>query len=742
MSVVVAPHLLPRFGGLGLTGVAGSDLTPSMPHVTGTNSPPASKEWVSGKLDDELTEITNMFERGHTTPVTHKFQSAVDSRIYVTSKNTKQPSPFLSPELVSPPLSSQTSLSNVVPASLGGGPLNSRTVTHDLISLDGGNHHLPFSVGTNFTITDGRTAKRPRGRPPKSGPPPAKRPRGRPPKLGPPPAKRPVGRPRKHPIRAPIAAIKRGPNGVSVDAHLLLDEGSSISSTSKSTFSGNNEPSGSDVSSQNLQVEAPLSKEFDPPPAKRPVGRPRKHPATVFSIAVKQPVGRPKKFPISTDFPLDESSAASSDSRPFLSRSNLFDAEDRELSDGSDPTSMSLVGALSSAFANNAAQIPFYELQSEQPNLISAMNAAFSGNVVPENSYSDDESSAQSSDSEPSPQIMDLPSKPPHKRRQAFRPVPQIPSPKKPRLCAGRGPYVIPTEQTLEGYLGVEKFIVQLPLGVSIAPENASEYLDFDDEVLLDYDPCVEVDQELQKQQKLKARQSIWKNNVRFIARQFGASTRIQSVPFRQYHTISLPSSTTYLQRVHINCGEDALYAIMGEQPGWEANLKPRKYRREALIVDKVYSEAKSSETEEKDIHTTVPQKRSHSCDTAPRKKSRSSESVSIDDSDATDQKIHLQINAVLCEKLLQKLIKGKVRITGQELEYITSFLKEPSLEQVMRAYINREVDDSHQACDSIWDVLKQIAQSPLGTLGIPEDMECEMMLQAKKIVKALNPYT
>ncbi|KAF9064335.1 hypothetical protein BDP27DRAFT_1333732 [Rhodocollybia butyracea] len=599
MSVVIAPHLSPSFGslnfgdhhGLEAIPVLSTGLSASILHVTGTNIPPASVksvEWVPKKLDeDELTEITNMFEKGRTTPPAPKPQSSVDTRVYLTSKSNQQTHRFFSRDLAVLPLS-QTSLSNVAPAaSFDGGPLNIYPVPPN-----SGHHHVPpVSIGRplNFPITDSEIVKRPRER---------------------------------------------------------------------------------------------------PPPAYS-TGHPRKN----LSITVTRPVGKQKKTSI---FPLDQSSPASSGSNPPLAGTDLSNAKDCEPSSGSNTTGMSLVGALSSAFSENAAQNSSYEVHSAPHSLVGAMTSAFSGNV-PENFYSDNDLGAESPESDSDPQITERHF---HKRRQAFKPVPQIISPEKSQLRSRhtpKGPYLIPSEQILERHLAVEKLLALPLLGTSVARENAKEYLDIDEEVLLDRKSGAEVHKLQRRQVDLEARRSIWKNNLRFVMKQRSASTSTQSGPFRQYHTSSLASSTTYLQR----------------------------YRRE---VDAVPSEAESEEKH------SGPTKRSHSHEIHPRKKVKFSNS---DPRTCTSNAINHQFNAVLCAELLQKLVKGKVRITGQELEQIALFLEDPLLERVMKASPNRDVDIEYdKACDSIWHVLQRIAQSPPDTLGIPEDVERVLKWQAEKIVR------
>ncbi|KAF9032340.1 hypothetical protein BDP27DRAFT_1348682 [Rhodocollybia butyracea] len=630
MSVVIAPHLSPSFGsfsfgdhGLEAIPVLSTGLSASILHVTGPNLPPASVksvEWVPKKAgEDELTEITNMFEKGRTTPPAPKPQSSVDTRVYLTSKSNQQTHRFFSRDLAVLPLS-QTSLSNVAPAaSFDGGPLNI-----DPVPPNSRNHNVPFSIGhpRSFPITDSEIVKRPRERPP------------------------------------PVYST----------------------------------------------------------------GRPIKHPIPFPSITVTRPVEKPKKTAI---FPLDESFPASSGSNPSLAGTSLSDAKDRKPSSGSNATSMSLVGALSSAFSENAAQNSSYEIHSAPHSLVGAMTSAFSGNVGPENFYSDNDLGAESPESDSDPQITERHF---HKRRQAFKPVPQIISPEKSQLRSRhtpKGPYLIPSEQILERHLAVEKLLALPPLGTSVARENAKEYLDIDEEVLLDRKSGAEVHKLQRRQVNLETRRSIWKNNLRFVMKQRSASTSTQSAPFRQYHTSSLPSSTTYLQRVQSECGEAALDGIMGELPSWETNLKPRKYRRE---VDAVPSEAESEEKH------SGPTKRSHSHEIHPRKKVKFSNS---DPRTCTSNAINHQFNAVLCAELLQKLVKGKVRITGQELEQIALFLEDPLLERVMKASPNRDVDIEYdKACDSIWHVLQRIAQSPPDTLGIPEDVERVLKWQAEKIVR------
>ncbi|KAE9395164.1 hypothetical protein BT96DRAFT_942605 [Gymnopus androsaceus JB14] len=498
---------------------------------------------------------------------------------------------------------------------------------------------------------------------------------------------------------------------------------------------------------------------------KRPIGRPRKPPIPAgvqVVLPIRRPVGLSRKNPITitpptpaNDVVLAYETRTEPNSTISLSDPTGSLASETEAGDALiQPEVNDLVEALSSAFSQNANQDSGSRREFasgwQDYDLVGALSSAFANNAIPD---TDDESSATSSDpgSETIPHS-EFPTRR-RRRRLALKRVPQIPSSPVKRLRPKRTPkalYIPPNEKAIEAYLDIEYLPVELPLGISVAPENESEYVDPDDEVLLDYDSSSEIIEKRtkQEQQKLNHSSTTLRNNLRFLFMEKVLSCKApKPTPIRQY-TISTASSTTaYVSRVEEHCGDRALSEILDGLPSWEANIKPRTYFRRRATFDEPSSErgiseisSQGEETEDSVVETT---KRSYSEeDSVPRKRVKFSDTVSVGFQSGVEidaANIQTKFDVVLCGESLQKLVKGK------EIELVLSFFATSTLEHIIRksqVVDGDELDflstDNLQACKSIWQALQYISESAPGALGLPGIVEGTLIWEARKLVHSM----
>ncbi|KIK61355.1 hypothetical protein GYMLUDRAFT_243536 [Collybiopsis luxurians FD-317 M1] len=518
------------------------------------------------------------------------------------------------------------------------------------------------------------------------------------------------------------------------------------------------------------------------PQIKRPVGRPRKYP--IDESIVDGPIEQPDKFAY-VEIPFinhsqekpqnsastDIASTGISSQRKALNNNVIHqtnstgprsNANGPSLTPARRPPVQNEVGdlaaALTSAFSQNAANVA-----PQGQNLVSALSSAFANNTVAEIPYidedeSDEPSSVSDSGSEVAPEPG--PSERPRRRRhrQVITPVTQIPSPVK-RLRPQRAPkdvYAALSEQTLHKQLDTESSSLQLPFGVSIAPENESEYMDPDDGVLLDYDSSEEVEEERKKKRKLETALApkILGNNLRFLQVQRRRSSHTKR-PASSVLRCGIPavsrSATAYTQRVEKYCGEPALDYIWCGRQAWSSNWKPKQATEEFYSSSAPPSGSYESQMEEDEeveesqegilngVISPHLTKRSHPEGiAAPQKKVRFVEDVQLHTSPTAAGSHHIQFNAVRCGDLLQKLVKGKVQMAEQELQEVLLFFGNPSFERIIRESRNgdRFVADSQQhAHDSIRISLQYIARSAAGALAIPEKYEGTLKWEVRKLL-------
>ncbi|KIK65712.1 hypothetical protein GYMLUDRAFT_367258 [Collybiopsis luxurians FD-317 M1] len=551
----------------------------------------------------------------------------------------------------------------------------------------------------------------------------------------------------------------------------------------------------------------------------RPVGRPRKvsHDEPQ-QPQIKRPVGRPRKYQIDeprVEGPLEQSHKVVYVEIPYVSHSQkprqsaITDIASTDVSSGSPRRSNpntngvkhhdrafpsvaparrppvqnqadDLAAALTSAFSQNAASqrnaAPQRTAAPQDQNLVSALSSAFANNAVTETFYADEDESGEpslASDSESEAALEhELPERPRRRRhRRVITPVTQIPSPVK-RSRPQRAPkdiFVAPNEQTMHEQLDTESSSLQLPVGVSIAPENESEYMDPDDGVLLDYDSSAEVEEEREKKRKHETALApkILGNNLRFLQAQRRHSShrkRLGNSSLRR-DISAVRSTLAYTQRVESYCGEPALDYIWGGRQAWYSNWKPKQYKisadqfNSASASTSEFSDSNDSQIEEEaeepheailnGVVSMLLTKRSHpEGNAAPQKRVKFAADVQLKASltaAGPRTKTHPQFDAIRCGELLQKLVKGKLQMTEQELHEVLLFFGDPSFEQFIREFRNGEeldvlgADDQQQAHDSIWISLQYIAQSAAGSLGIPEMFEGTLKWEVKKIVDSVK---
>lgn len=410
-----------------------------------------------------------------------------------------------------------------------------------------------------------------------------------------------------------------------------------------------------------------------------PRGGPRNYRAPQTSTIVKRPVGSLTH----SITPTDNKSTKSSSARPRTSFNGVYSSKNQTGHVSMQFGAASLVSALSSAFSQNA-------IQDSKQNRASAF-ASNSDNIE------DDESSDSLSD----PNFDSLPPKR-RRRRIALKQVPQIPPVK--RIRPKRTPklsYAALSETTVTTNVEhlLEHFSVDLPLGVSIASENGSEYVDPDDEVLLDYDSSSAIIEERSEQEKLKTDLSplALKNNLRFVLKEAHSRLNTRPIP-RQYSISTAPSRAAYVQKVKEYYGDRALGSILDEILRWEATIiKPQNYvsplfpchmqlrklimlmqfRPQAPIND-IVPESGSPEPLEisrapENSRNAIPTKRSHpEDDLASYKKVKFTDTISEDNFQCSaaisgnSSDSHTNFDVHLCEELLQKLVKGKVSMSSQ----------------------------------------------------------------------------
>jgi len=194
---------------------------------------------------------------------------------------------------------------------------------------------------------------------------------------------------------------------------------------------------------------------------------------------------------------------------------------------------------------------------------------------------------------------------------------------------------------------------------------------------------------------------------------------------------------------------------ILDGLPSWEANIKPRTYFRRRATYDESSSECGTSEISGEGEETgnsvvkTTTKRRSYSeDDSAPRKRVKFSDSVSVGfqssaEIDAPNN--HSEFDVVLCGELLQKLVKGKVQMSDQEFERVLSFFRTSTLEHVIRK--SQVVDGDEldflstgnlQVCKSIWQSLQYISESAPGVLGVPEIVESTLIWEVRKLIHTM----
>ncbi|KAJ3743479.1 hypothetical protein DFH05DRAFT_1216104 [Lentinula detonsa] len=310
--------------------------------------------------------------------------------------------------------------------------------------------------------------------------------------------------------------------------------------------------------------QAPRKIDDTPPNAQiPPIGRLRKYPVS-FGADIDRPIRGHKSLP---------SEATSNET----ARSPKLYAGDQEARNCA-PTSNRAVGLSPVSTHNTSEDSQHQQSEKVEQTLVGALTSAFAGNAVPDDF---DESSDFSSVSDYSVEAI----KRPRRRRIALRRVPQIPtSPALRRHRQERTPkelHVPPSEKTIRKYLDVEYSSLHLPLGVSVAPENDSEYVDPEDGLLLDYDSSAEIIETRREQERIKLDHApnILLHNLRFVKKQTeSAARRIRpSNSVRQYIVPPVSSTVGYLQRAENNFGNQALDLVWGDLPDWEFISKPRK---------------------------------------------------------------------------------------------------------------------------------------------------------------------
>ncbi|KAJ4000549.1 hypothetical protein F5050DRAFT_1730467 [Lentinula boryana] len=462
------------------------------------------------------------------------------------------------------------------------------------------------------------------------------------------------------------------------------------------------------------------------------------------------PTGRLRQYPVSSGADIDgHKSLLSEATSNETARSPELYAGDQEARHSASTFNRAI--GLSPVFTHDTSEDSQHQQsEKDEQTLVGALTSAFAGNAVPDDF---DESSDFSSVSDYSVEAI----KRPRRRRIALRPVPQIPtSPALRRHRQERTPkelHVTPSEKTIRKYLDVEYSSLHLPPGVSVAPENDSEYVDPEDGLLLDYDSSAEIIETRREQKRIKLDHApnILLHNLRFVKKQTESAARgiRPSNSVRQYIVAPVSSTVGYLQRAENNFGKQALDSVRDDLPDWEFISKPRKFRTR-VPVNKSYSrETTPAESSDVGEELGVNNKRPQSESPEIRKRVKFSDevpSVSVAQSALPNEggggAECSGFDAILCGELLQKLTKGKVQIAAQELQHILTFLKHPSLVYTAKKFRKGEDLSSlstiiYQAYGSIWRSLQYIAQSSFGTLGISEAVEGILRSEAQRIVSS-----
>ncbi|KAJ4492734.1 hypothetical protein C8J55DRAFT_501178 [Lentinula edodes] len=475
--------------------------------------------------------------------------------------------------------------------------------------------------------------------------------------------------------------------------------------------------------------------------------RPRKFPIHATAVApINQSKERFSKKPVtvSTSETDDNQEILSTEpegfaipSRSFQRSPKLFDVEKQgpRIPD-------------TSASSHNVMRNSQYKSEEEEHDLVGALTSAFARNAIPDDfDDSSDFSSGTHSDVAPPKRSRSL--------RQAIKRVPQIPTSPALNLLrqerTPRGLCVPLSEEAIQKYLDVEHSSVHLPLGVSVAPENDSEYVDPNDELLLDYDSSTEIVAMRREQEQLRLYHAptVLVHNIRFVMKQAESSAGSinRSNPFRQYNVSTMPLTMSYVQRVESHCGYRALDSIRSNMLDWDFHPKPRKYRVR-VAADGSYSN-NLVPVESSDVGEPVARPEKHlqpDNELEIRKRVKFFDNVdnvvNFDPSTTLSEGVSRpEFDVITCGELLLKLVKGKVQIAAQELEDIISFLRNPSLEYIAKKF--RQGDDldflntvARQDYDSIWRSLRYIIQSASGALGIPEPIEGTLKWEASRVME------
>ncbi|KAF5393579.1 hypothetical protein D9757_000393 [Collybiopsis confluens] len=415
-----------------------------------------------------------------------------------------------------------------------------------------------------------------------------------------------------------------------------------------------------------------------------------------------------------------------------------------------------LAAALTYAFSRNADAQCDLDRNDEKQNLVGALSSAFTGNAVPDSFSSDEElgglSLISGSESEPAHGIR-LPER--RRRRISTRATPphttQIPSPVKravPPRAAKVG-YVAPSESTMREELDVENLSIRLPLGFSVAPENESEYMDPNDDVLLDYDSSAEVE-EKRKQKKsleLSVAPIILRNNLRFLQARRGLARDDQrrTNTESRYDSSITRGTWAYIQRVDEYCGEEALDWVWTGRQGWDTNRKPKEYQVVTLKEDSIDNNPSDEESESEQEagekpNRAVPtplRKRPHAegeQEPIAHKRAKAAHDILSEHKTlkTTVTKDRPCLSTTQWAELLQKLVKGKNPITEQELQEVLLHFGNVAEQLSKQAETGIE---NQQLYGSIWKSLEHIAQSAAGALGIPGYYEGTLQWEAKKII-------
>lgn len=341
-----------------------------------------------------------------------------------------------------------------------------------------------------------------------------------------------------------------------------------------------------------------------------------------------------------------------------------------------------------SASSHNVMRNSQYKSEEEEHDLVGALSSAFARNAIPDDfDDSSDFSSGTHSDVAPPKRSRSL--------RQAIKRVPQIPTSPALKLLrqerTTKGLCVPLSEEAIQKYLDVEYSSVHLPLGVSVAPENDSEYVDPNDELLLDYDSSNELVamRREQKQLRLYHAPTVLVHNLRFVMEQAESSAGgiSRSNPFRQYNVSTMPLTMAYVQRVESHCGYGTLDSIRSNMPDWDFHPKPLKVsssssqkKRKLIHLFKQYRIRVAADgsysnnavpAESLDVGELVARPEKHpqpENDSETRKRVKFfNNAANLDPSTTLSEGAgRPEFDVIACGELLLKLVKGKVQIAAQ----------------------------------------------------------------------------